>query len=179
MPAYNYLQPNYMTANPYYYPQNYQPIVQPQMIQPQQVQTTPQNVNQVPSQIQNGGFIPVRSESEARSYPVAPGTSVTFKHETAPYCYTKTLGLSQFEAPKFEKYRLVKEEEETDSSETKEDLSTIFATKEEIGKVVGVVKGIDDVISALKSDVEAMKGDMYGMAGRKKVSKKASEVEDE
>ena len=58
--------PNYY--NPYYQ--------QPQMnYQPQQI----------PSQIQNNGFISVRSELEARNYPVAPGNSITFKDETAPY----------------------------------------------------------------------------------------------
>ena len=55
--AYNYF--------PQYYP-NYQ--------------VTPQ-VNNSTQQIQNGGFINVRSELEARNYPVAPGNSVTFKND--------------------------------------------------------------------------------------------------
>jgi hypothetical protein len=42
---------------------------------------------------------------------VAPGNSVTFKDETAPYVYTKTQGFSQLDRPVFEKYRLVKEED--------------------------------------------------------------------
>ena len=84
--AYNYY------ANPYMYQQGYQA--------PQQQQL----------QIQNGGFVSVRSEQEARSYPVAPGNSVTFKNEVAPYIYTKTMGFSQLDLPIFEKYRLIKEE---------------------------------------------------------------------
>ena len=71
--------------------------------------TVPQQYQQQ-QQIQNGGLVSVRSENEARMYPVAPGTSVTFKDENAPYVYTKTAGFSQLDMPVFEKYRLVKEE---------------------------------------------------------------------
>lgn len=79
-----------------YYPQNY---------------SFPQYQTQQPiqQQIQNGGFVRVMSEDEARNYPVAPGYSVTFIDDTATYCYTKTAGFSQFDKPKFEKYRLIKE----------------------------------------------------------------------
>ena len=61
-------------------------------------------------QIQNSGFVMVRSEMEARNFPVALGNSVTFKDETAPYIYSKTMGFSQLDRPIFEKYKLVKEE---------------------------------------------------------------------
>lgn len=58
---------------------------------------------------QQSPFITVRSEAEARNYPVAYGNSVTFKDETNPYVYCKTV-FSQFDTPTFEKYRLVKED---------------------------------------------------------------------
>lgn len=76
-------------------------------------QMYPQNFqqSQQPQQIQNGGFIPVPSEDVARNYPVAPGNSVTFKNENAPYVYTKTMGFSQLDRPIFEKYKLVREED--------------------------------------------------------------------
>lgn len=81
-----------------YYPQqNYMAQAQ----QPQ-IQTQPQ--------IQNGGLISVRSEMEARNYPIAPGNSITFKDENSPYVYTKTMGFSQLDRPTFEKFRLVKED---------------------------------------------------------------------
>lgn len=67
-------------------------------------QTAPQN------QIQNGGFVSVRSEQEAFNYPVAPGNSITFKDEGQPYVYVKTMGFNQMEPPAFKKYRLVEEE---------------------------------------------------------------------
>lgn len=90
-PAY---QPNYYGPNPYTVPQ---PV-------PQMPQT------QAPQQ---RGFVRVQSEQEARTYPVAPGNSVTFIDENAPYCYTKTMDISQLDRPKFERYRLVKEEDES------------------------------------------------------------------
>ena len=166
-----------------YYPATYQPLIQPQMIQQPQMQTAQMPVasqnQQTSGQIQNGGFITVHSESEARSYPVAPGTSVTFKHETAPYCYTKTMGFSQFEAPKFEKFRLVKEDEvENQQADSKEIAPQAFATEEDLSKVVGVVKGINEVVGALKSDVDSLKSDMYGALGKRKTAKKA-EAEDD
>lgn len=78
---YPYYQ-NYGNYNPMYYQQ------------PQ-----PQQHNQ---QIQNGGFVSAPSMDYARSYPVAPGNSVTFKIESQPYICTKTLGFSQLDQPIFE-----------------------------------------------------------------------------
>lgn len=72
----------------------------------------PQNfmAQQQPMQIQNGGLISVRNEMEARNYPIASGTSITFKDESQPYVYVKTMGFSQLDRPTFEKFRLIKEE---------------------------------------------------------------------
>lgn len=82
------------------------------MRQQQQAMNTQQPQSQQMQQptIQQSGFVPVRSEQEARSYPVAPGNSVTFKDENAPYCYVKTMGFNQLDQPTFERYRLVKED---------------------------------------------------------------------
>lgn len=88
------------------FPVNYQQYYQ----QPQQ---NMQNMQQM--QIQNGGFVPVTSEEMARNYPVAQGTSVTFRDENAPYIYTKTMGFSQLDRPIFEKYKLVREETPAES----------------------------------------------------------------
>ena len=84
-------------------------------------------------QPQSNGFIMVRSEMEARNYPVGFGNSVTFKDESAPFVYTKTMGYSQLQPPVFEKYRLVKEEVEETQKEA--NLGEISALKEEIGKL--------------------------------------------
>ena len=92
------------------------------------------NGNFVPNsqpQIQNNGFVMVRSEMEARNFPVALGNSVTFKDETAPYIYSKTMGFSQLDRPIFEKYKLVKEEIKEVASEP----TTIDGIRTELGKL--------------------------------------------
>ena len=124
--------------------------------QPQQMQQT---------QVSTNGFVSVRNESEARSYPVALGNSVTFKDETAPYVYTKTMGFSQLETPRFEKYRLVKEEpiqtqEEAsniklDNLPTKDDIDSIWveieALKREIFKSTQQKKKKEVLLSILRT----------------------------
>ena len=107
--AYNNYYSAYQPMMGYPYQQQFQPNYQQQAYPQAQMQMTAQNQQQ--PQIQNGGFIQVHDENEARNYPIAPGNSVTFKDENAPYVYTKTMGFSQLDRPIFEKYRLVKEED--------------------------------------------------------------------
>lgn len=81
-----------------YYPNYFQP----------QANQIPQMPNQTPQG--RSDFVVVRSEEEARNYPVAFGNTVTFKHESEPYMYTKTMGVSQLDRPIFERYKLIKEQ---------------------------------------------------------------------
>lgn len=97
------------------YPQNYQQQ-QMQSMQPQMPQVQPQQIQQMQpqpqqQQIQNGGFMMVPSEEIVRTYPVAPGNCVTFKIEGQPIVMEKSMGFSQLEAPRIDKYRLVREED--------------------------------------------------------------------
>ena len=129
-----------------YYPQYFQPM---QQIQPQQPTSS--------------GLVPVPSEAFARSYPVRFGESVSFRDENLPFLYTKTMGFSQLEPPKFEKYRLVKEESESPQTdaETQKPTNTSY----------------DDLkaeIEAIRSDVEGLKNKVY--APTISVSKKKKEV---
>lgn len=101
------------------------------------------------SQMQNGGFVSVRSEMEAWNYPVKYGASVNFKDETAPYIYVKTMGLSQFDTPVFEKYRLVKEDATT-PIKTPEITETNNVAYEELRAD----------IDALKAEIKALKEEL-------------------
>lgn len=83
-----------------YYPQQYQ----------QQYQQMQQQMAQ--PQMQNGGCVPVWAEQEARNYPVARGVSVTFRDETAPYIYIKSMGFGQQDRPIFEIYKKVDDDKE-------------------------------------------------------------------
>lgn len=129
-----------------YFPATYQPIfgsqnpyMYQQMLQQQAQQA--QQQTQAP-QIQQSGFVLVQSEQEARAYPVAPGNSVTFKDESQPYCYVKTMGFNQLDRPIFERYRLVKEEMPVETAQSTENAKD---TKE-----------TSDIPYALKSDLTAL-----------------------
>lgn len=142
-----YQNPYYYPQFPQNYPQNFQQNFPQQM---QQAQTQSQ-------QIQNGGFVCIHGEQEARNYPVGVGMSVTFKDETAPYIYTKTMGFSQLDTPRFEKFKLVKEEvpvlnAEASNKDKKDegiDLS-IYVTKTEFEAFKSLVDGIEAEIEKLK-----------------------------
>lgn len=119
--------------NPYFYPNQYgQTMAQ----QPQQ------QMSQVPM---NNTLILVRSEDEARNYPVGLGTSVTFKNEREPYIYSKTMGFSQLDRPVFEKYKLVKEET------AEQEIGTAEAT---ISALRGEIEKLWDEITSLKKKKE-------------------------
>lgn len=131
----------------------------------------PQNYNQQSQvqlpQIQNGGLVSVHNEMEARNYPVAIGTSITFKDENAPYIYNKTMGFSQLDVPKFDKYRLVKE----DTSEQTQTMQNGSET----------AKDDNFIIEDLKSKIDMLENEIEDI--KKKISTKTStkkkEVEDD
>jgi hypothetical protein len=140
-----------MAYNPYFsYQYPYQQAVQP-------------NYQQT-NQIQSGGLVSVRSVEEAYNYPVAPGNSITFKDETQPYVYTKTKGFSPLEQPVFEKYRLVKVDENNNiaqntpkSHETAPDYEKqIKLLWDEVNALKSKIKGVNDVQSADDSTVQAV-----------------------
>lgn len=143
--------PNYGYQQPYQ--QYQQPYQQPVMQAQQQGNAQPQIQTQGNQpQIQNGGFIGVRSREEAFNYPVAPGTSVTFKNENAPYVYTKTKGFSQLEQPVFETYKLVKEEPASmhEEKREKDEDAPEYALKKDLQELFN---GLDN----LRQEVEALK----------------------
>lgn len=107
---------------------------------------------QQPNLFQNGagqqtnGFISVRNELEARNYPIAHGNSITFKDETAPYVYVKTMGFSQLDRPIFEKFKLVKEE----VTEPQIQAETNSVDKNIIDNIQEQIKALWGEINALK-----------------------------
>ena len=112
-------------------------------------------VQQSPPQIQNGGFIMVKSIDEARNYPVAPGNSITFKNENAPYVYTKTLGFSQLDQPIFESFRLVKEDDTVFMQDNKkEDNDVRYLTFDEAQDIISDISNIKDEMNFLKQYIE-------------------------
>lgn len=138
-PNYNYQQ--YQQSYPQQYQQNNQQMVGAQMSLPQQ-------------QPQFGGFVSVRNEMEARNYPVAPGNSVMFRDETGPYIYSKSMGYSQLDTPRFDKYRLIKEENaseaHTDDLCDKMDNLPTYALKSDF-------EALQELVGTLAEDVDILK----------------------
>lgn len=149
-----------------YFPATYQPMTyygQPSAYPFQTPQQSQQQSQHQP--IQQSGFVLVQSEQEARSYPVAPGNSVTFKDESAPYCYVKTMGFNSLDRPTFERYRLVKEDMPAEAQESpKKSGNASEGNRPEYA--------LKSEFDALRDEVEALKA-----AYEKKPTKKAKAEE--
>ena len=120
---------------------------------PTQMNVNPTQSNAYPQmnptqQIQNGGFVSVPDENMVNTYPVAPGNCVTFKIEGKPIVMEKSMGFSQLESPKIERYRLVKEEveeipvEEVKPSYMDEMRGRIDTLESEIDKIRGEIDAL-------------------------------------
>ncbi len=143
-----------MAYNPYF-PVNYQQTYFPAI--PQQ---TPQYQSQTSSWW-------VSCEKEAQMYPVAPNNAVTLWSQSEPVVYLKQADATG--KPSLKVYDLVERAESANTGVSSVDGKSItYATKDELSAVVGAVKGFDDSIGSIKSEIEQMKSDLYGIAGKKK-----------
>lgn len=147
-------QPNYYgNPNPYYQQMQNQMMQQNQQMQQAQ-QNQPVQQMQQPA-IQQSGFVLVPSEQEARNYPVAPGNSVTFKDENAPYCYVKTMGFNQLDRPTFERYRLVKEDGPVTPQNTPTSADSAGGSKDTAYALKSDLTAIWSELDALKEKAKA------------------------
>ena len=124
--------------NNFYNPNYYQPMMQHQQAQPTQVQSS---------------FMSVPSEDVVNTYPVAPGNCVTFKIEGKPIILEKSMGFSQFESPKIERYRIVKEEPILPVEEPKND-ETIKLSFEELKSKIELLENVTD---GLKKEIAELR----------------------
>ena len=167
MAAYNYYGQNF--GGQYgagYFPQSFQG--QPMMQQPVQPVQMPQ-AQTVPVQSPSG-IIWISGMQEAQMYPVAPNNAVALWENSG-----KTIYLKQADAtgkPTMRIYDLVERTETSSSAGAHDEKAPNYVTKDELGTIVEAVKG-------LASEVDTMKGDLYGVAGRKKTAKKAEVTEDD
>lgn len=146
-----------MATYPYYPYQSYFPVYQPMIQQP----TQPQPPVQQPSY--SSGIIWVDDEKEAALYPIAPNNAVALWEKSGKKAYMKKADATG--KPAMTVYDLVERKEE----EEVQDVS--YATKDDYAAVVGVIKEFSEKVTALTSELESMKGDLYGIAGKKKAKK--------
>lgn len=165
--AYNNFYSGYQPMMGYPYQQQIQPNYQQQAYPQAQMQMAAQN-QQTQPQIQNGGFIQVHDENEARNYPIAPGNSVTFKDENAPYVYTKTMGFSQLDRPIFEKYRLVKE----DDIQAAQNQPMSAANSQQTNNIEYALK---TDLAALQAEIDALKQRIEELTVKKTTAKTKKE----
>lgn len=156
--------------NPYqYYPVYQQPQIPQQPVQQPMQQTYSPAINQ-------SGIIWVSGPQEAQMYPIAPNNAVALWEKSGKVIYLKSADATG--KPNMIVYDLVERSQSVSdgASESGEKLPA-YATKDDLSAVVGVVKGFDQVIASMKSDIEKMSGDLYGIAGKKKGKK--AEVSDD
>lgn len=157
--AYPFNYPAYSPMYPYYQPTNAYP--------------TQQSV--VPTQPTQSGIIWVSGAQEASMYPIAPNNAVTLWDKSGKTVYVKQADATG--KPTITVYDLVERiETASDGSSASGDKVPVYATKDELSAVLSVVKGFDSLISGMKSDIEKMSGDLYGIAGKKRAVKKPAEV---
>ena len=107
----------------------------------------------------NSSFVSVRSEAEARNYPVAYGNSVNFKDENAPYLYVKTMGFSQLDRPIFERYRLTKEDTTEASNLPVESTNDIKSINDRLKDVEAEMRQIRSEIEDIKKRMQEVNSD--------------------
>lgn len=111
------------------------------------------------------GIIWVGGLAEAQTYPVAPNNAVALWEQSGKAIYLKQADATG--RPSIRIFDLV-ERTETAQIRTEEPEKHAYATKDEIGAVLSAVK-------EMASEIEQMKSDLYGVAGRKKAKKEITD----
>lgn len=132
-----------------YYPPYYQPPYQPTASSA----TNPAN-----------GVIWVKDVNDASTYPIAPNTAIALWDLSSPTIYLKQADVSG--RPSMKIYDLVERKEPAQTSDVK------YATKQDVME-------IGEVITTLKNELDKMSNDLYGIAGKKRTSKKIRDEEEE
>ena len=75
---------------------------------------------------QQNGFMLAPNEVYVLNYPIGLGHNMTFKIDGQPIVIEKYRSMSQFDSPRLERYRLVKEEEQEDTFDIKAEIKNIW-----------------------------------------------------
>ena len=114
----------------------------------------PMPVAQSPT-LQQSQIIHVQNENQAREWSVALGSSVTFIDDSRPYCYTKSMGMSQLEPPVFKRFRLEEETDEVVSQPKSPDSSaqidmSLYMTKSEFEPFKAIIEDMQSIAKELR-----------------------------
>ncbi len=107
-------------------------------------------------------------------YPIAPNNAVTLWDKSGKTVYVKQADATG--KPTMTVYDLVERTENaSEGVSASEAKLPDYATKDELGAVLSAIKAYDDTIGGIKADIDTIKGDMYGIAGKKKPTRKVIE----
>ena len=107
-------------------------------------------------------------------YPIAPNNAVTLWNKSGKTVYVKQADATG--KPTMTVYDLVERTENaSEGVSASGDKLPDYATKDELSAVLTAIKAYDDTIGNIKSDIDTIKGDMYGIAGKKKPIRKVVE----
>lgn len=91
------------------------------------------------------GFMSVRGKDIAINYPIAPGNTIFFKDEVAPFIYVKTMGYSPLDKPTLDTYK-------------REDLvAAPVPEKNHVEKDNPAINKLQDEITMIIEDIEVIK----------------------
>lgn len=89
-------------------------------------------------------------------YPVAPNNAVALWDSGTPVIYLKQADASG--KPSMKTYDLVERAEKpVEAAQSQEGNNTAYATKSELAALEGAVRGVDEVISSLREEIDSLK----------------------
>lgn len=145
-----------MAYNYGYYPQAFIPYVP----QPQQI---PQPPTPAPPQ---SSMVWINDEKEAALYPIAPNAAVALWQRDGSAVYIKQADASG--RPLLKAYTLLERVDAPQGAQSSEGVTIPYAAKSDVDGLVEALKGIDAVIASMRADIDGVKSDLYGLAGKKK-----------
>lgn len=179
-----YYVANPYAANPYYVPQA--PTFYPTQFAQNPIPQIQTQASVQPQAAGQSNIIWIKGgDDEAKMFPVAPNTAVTLWNENEPVVYLKQADATG--KPTLKIFDLV--ERKSPEAEVKEEKSAEYAPKSDMDYLIGIVKGLNETINKMQEamlstnecfskDIETIKGDMYGIAGKKRVPRKVEAEED-
>ena len=111
------------------------------------------------------GIIWVSGINEAQMYPVAPNNAVALWEQSGKAIYLKSADATGKPA-----LRIFDLSERKDMPQAADVKPPEYVTKGELDEILGVLKGVT-------GEIEQMKGDLYGVAGRKRKKEVTSDDE--
>lgn len=163
------------TYQPMYYQPQYQPQM-PVMQQPMAQPVQPQQATQQPTMPQASGnsLIWVQGEAGAKSYLVAPNTTVPLWDSEAQRIFLKSTDAAGMPSMKILNYTI--EETPTIGAPAQRAVNAVsaapnpdqgFAGAELKKALEGEIQAVRSDLEAIRSEMETFRGDLYGIAGKK------------